>query len=117
MKFIVDAQIPRKVTKWLADSGYDAIHTLYLPAQNATQDRQIIALSMEEQRIVITKDKDFYNTYLLQGVPYKILMITTGNISNQSLLALLEQNFEQIALLLVENNVIEMSNHSIIVHF
>lgn len=73
MKFIVDAQLPRKVTKWLSDAGYDCIHTLYLPSQKSTQDSKIIALSMAEQRVVITEDKDFYNAYLLKGVPYKIL--------------------------------------------
>jgi predicted nuclease of predicted toxin-antitoxin system len=41
MKFIVDAQLPRKVAKWLTEAGYDCIHTLYLPAQNATQDREL----------------------------------------------------------------------------
>jgi predicted nuclease of predicted toxin-antitoxin system len=72
---------------------------------------------MAEQRVVITKDKDFYNAYLLQGVPYKILMITTGNISNNTLLSLLEQNFTQIRAVLQENNVVEMNNNSILVHF
>jgi predicted nuclease of predicted toxin-antitoxin system len=72
---------------------------------------------MAEQRVVITKDKDFYNAYLLQGVPYKILMITTGNISNAVLLTLLEQNFAYITALLADNNVVEMNNSSIVVHF
>ena len=34
-----------------------------------------------------------------------------------TLLSLLEQNFTQIIAVLQENNVVEMSNNSIIVHF
>ena len=31
MKFIVDAQLPRKFVTWLNESGHDALHTLDLP--------------------------------------------------------------------------------------
>jgi predicted nuclease of predicted toxin-antitoxin system len=38
MKFIVDAQLPRRLARFLQDSGFDAIHTLDLPQQNTTPD-------------------------------------------------------------------------------
>jgi predicted nuclease of predicted toxin-antitoxin system len=28
MKFLVDAQLPRRLAKWLAGQGCDALHTL-----------------------------------------------------------------------------------------
>jgi predicted nuclease of predicted toxin-antitoxin system len=28
MKFLVDAQLPRRFTKWLNEAGHDALHTL-----------------------------------------------------------------------------------------
>jgi predicted nuclease of predicted toxin-antitoxin system len=31
MKFIVDAQLPRKLALWLQSQGFDALHTLDLP--------------------------------------------------------------------------------------
>ena len=35
MKFIVDAQLPKSLTRLLAELGHDAIHTLDMPERNA----------------------------------------------------------------------------------
>jgi predicted nuclease of predicted toxin-antitoxin system len=60
MKFIVDAQLPRRIARELAASGqHDAVHTLDLPAGNHTSDGDIIASAIRESRIVVTKDRDF----------------------------------------------------------
>ena len=42
MKFLIDAQLPRRMAGWLASVGCDAIHTLDLPDANRTTDQQII---------------------------------------------------------------------------
>lgn len=65
MKFLVDAQLPRRLTFALQAAGHDAIHTLDLPNGNATSDAEINAVSERDQRIVITKDADFVNSFLL----------------------------------------------------
>ena len=49
MKFLVDAQLPRKVAGWLAAPGHDAVHTLNLPDKNRTPDQQVIDVANEEQ--------------------------------------------------------------------
>jgi hypothetical protein len=36
MNFLVDAQLPRRMTAWLAAAGCNAIHTLDLPNKNRT---------------------------------------------------------------------------------
>ena len=36
MNFLVDAQLPRRMTAWLAAAGCNAIHTLDLPDANRT---------------------------------------------------------------------------------
>jgi len=43
MKFLVDAQLPRRMALWLSESGHDAKHTLDLPAGNRTPDAEVIA--------------------------------------------------------------------------
>jgi predicted nuclease of predicted toxin-antitoxin system len=63
MKFIIDAQLPRRLAIWLSEKGFDAIHTLDLPDKNSTSDSEISALSIREKRIVISKDSDFYDRY------------------------------------------------------
>ena len=41
MNFLVDAQLPRRMTAWLTAAGCDAMHTLDLPVGNRTTDEQI----------------------------------------------------------------------------
>ena len=46
-----------------------------------TSDSEIINLSMSENRIIITKDKDFLDSHILQK-PNKLLLVISGNIKN-----------------------------------
>ena len=46
MKFIVDAQLPKSLARFLSKRGFDAIHTLDLPGENATDDREINRIIM-----------------------------------------------------------------------
>jgi predicted nuclease of predicted toxin-antitoxin system len=89
MKFLVDAHLPRRVTAWLAAAGCDAIHTLDLPDANRSTDEQINDVAERDQRVVVTKDADFVDSHLLRGRPPKLLLISTGNISNKDLEAMM----------------------------
>ena len=53
MKFLVDAQLPVRLAKFLQASGYDTLHTRDLSRQNATSDTEINDISIEQKRIVI----------------------------------------------------------------
>lgn len=88
MNFLVDAQLPRRMTAWLTAAGCNAVHTLDLPDGNRTTDEQINDLADREQGIVVTKDADFVDSHLLRGRPAKLLLVSTGNISNRDLGAL-----------------------------
>jgi predicted nuclease of predicted toxin-antitoxin system len=85
MKFLVDAQLPRRMVGWLNAAGCDAVHTLDLPDGNRTTDQQIIDLADQDQRAVVTKDADFVDSHILHARPAKLLLISTGNISNRDL--------------------------------
>jgi len=114
MKFIVDAQLPKRLSTWLNDKGFDTIHTLELTNKNKTTDSEISLLSMREERIVISKDSDFYNRYFIKLEPFKLIYLTTGNISTTELINLFEKNSEEIFNEIANNNVVEISNTSII---
>ena len=43
MKFLVDAQLPRRFANWLNEAGHDAMHTLDLPSKNITTDQEVVA--------------------------------------------------------------------------
>ena len=66
MKFLVDAQLPQRIARFLRAKGYDVLHTQDLPDGNATPDSEINRISIQEQRIVVTKDADFIQSFLLQ---------------------------------------------------
>jgi predicted nuclease of predicted toxin-antitoxin system len=97
MKFLVDAQLPRRLAYQLKDIGFDAVHTLDLPVANRTSDAEINNISINEKRIVITKDADFVNSFHLQKKPWKLLLVSTGNIGNVDLEAVFLANIEIIA--------------------
>jgi predicted nuclease of predicted toxin-antitoxin system len=55
MKFLVDAQLPRRLAQELMVSGHDVIHTQELPLGNRTPDGQITALATREGRVLVTR--------------------------------------------------------------
>ncbi|HEY1376651.1 MAG TPA: DUF5615 family PIN-like protein [Gemmataceae bacterium] len=85
MRFLIDAQLPSRMVAWLVGAGGDAKHTLDLPDGNRSTDQQVIAVADREQRVVVTKDADFVNSHLLSGRPGKLLLVSTGNITNREL--------------------------------
>lgn len=89
MNFLVDAQLPRRIARWLAAAGHDAVHTLDLPDGNQSTDEQIIDDADREQRAVVTKDADFVDSHILHARPTRLLLISTGNITNRELEALM----------------------------
>ena len=115
MKFIVDAQLPKSLARLLREYGYDAIHTLELPNRNRTEDSEINEISFEEQRVVISKDSDFFDTYFSKKEPWKLLFLTVGNISNDELLQLFRNNLLAIESELSNADVVEMTRKSLVV--
>jgi len=41
MKFLIDAQFPRRFADWLTEARHDALHMLDLPLKNRTQVRKL----------------------------------------------------------------------------
>lgn len=114
MKFIVDAQLPKTLAHALREKGFDALHTSELPDGNDTTDAQINRLSLSENRVVISKDGDFYDSFTAKKEPYKLLHVKTGNIKNSQLIELFDKNMELIVKELSEGEVIQISQTHII---
>ena len=116
MKFLVDAQLPLRLARCLREAGHDVVHTRELPDQNATSDSVINQLSTAQERVVITKDADFLESFLLKQQPYKLLLVTTGNIKNSELETLFLNNLTQIIELFEQYSYVELSRNTLIVH-
>jgi predicted nuclease of predicted toxin-antitoxin system len=116
MKFLLDAQLPRRLARRLLAAGHDAVHTLDLPSGNQTTDAEIIRLADEEDRVVVTKDADFVSSFLLLGKPRRLLLVSVGNARNE----VLEQRFfgELPAILstLSGPGFLELTRTSLVVH-
>lgn len=63
---------------------------------NETPDRIINAISVAEQRIVITKDGDFLESFIVKNEPYKLVLVKLGNTSKNELLQFFSDKFDEI---------------------
>jgi len=117
VRVLVDAHLPKRLSEFLSAHDIESKHTLDLPKKNATPDSEIILFADEENRIVISKDSDFLDNYILDGSPKKLLIVSTGNINNRNLIRLFEKNLETLKSLFKENSVIEINEEEIQVHY
>jgi len=116
MKFLVDAHLPLRLVYLLREAGHDSIHTKDLTLQNRTPDEVINQISLADERVVITKDADFVSSHLLQGKPYKLLLVSTGNTRNSELLQLFEQNLESISAAFEHHTYVELGCTHLTLH-
>lgn len=80
MTFLIDAHLPRRLAHRLRAWGYEVLHTLDLPRGNRTPDSELCDIAIRAQAIVVTKDIDFVDTFTLQRVPQKLLLVSTGSV-------------------------------------
>jgi predicted nuclease of predicted toxin-antitoxin system len=113
MKFLLDAHLPPSLCALLNAAGHDALHTTGLPAQNKTPDRVINELSVTDQRVVISKDTDFYYSHVLHQRPWKLLLVRTGNIRTQELKELFQRQLPAIIQALESHSLVELDRKSV----
>lgn len=116
MKFLVDAQLPAGLVAGMRRLGHDAIHTSELPEGNRTTDSGVVCVCLEQQRVLVTKDTDFVDSYLIRREPEKLLVVSTGNVLNAELRAIFLANISRIVTLLEECSYLEVSREGIFVH-
>lgn len=116
MNSLVDAHLPRRLAYRLRDVGHDVLHALELSKKNRTSDTEINKISTRERRVLITKDADFVNSFLLVRRPYKLLLISTGNITNAKLEALFVPQISTIATAFETYDYIELTRTALVFH-
>lgn len=50
----------------------------------------------ETDYVLITKDKDFYDSFVLKHQPKKLILVRVGNIKIKDLKAIFENNFDKL---------------------
>jgi predicted nuclease of predicted toxin-antitoxin system len=96
MKFLIDAQLPFSLKHLFISKGHNCIHTSDLELGNETPDRIINAISVAEQRIVVTKDGDFLESFIIKNEPYKLILVKLGNVTKNELLQFFLDRFDEI---------------------
>ena len=96
MKFLIDTQLPPSLAALFSWKGHVGKHTSSWPDGHFMDDKEILSIAREENFIIVTKDKDFLNHFLVQGFPPAVLMLALGNISNQVLTQIISSNFDSI---------------------
>ncbi len=68
-----------------------------------------------EERVVVTKDADFVDSHLLPGRPAKLLLISTVNMSNRDLEALVIPLVPDIVREFGSNSFLELGQAGIVI--
>lgn len=113
MKFLVDAQLPPRLVRALAAAGHDAVHTLDLPEGNRSTDRAVAEMADADDRVLITKDRDFRDSHRLRALPRRLLIVMTGNIGNDELLAIFARHLGLLVTALETAGMVELGHDSV----
>lgn len=95
MKFLVDNQLPSALARWLSARGHDAVHVLDC-GQGQTDDRTLWEKAISENRVVISKDEDFFILATRPSDIGQLLWLRVGNCRTQVLLSQLENTWPSI---------------------
>ena len=109
MTIWVDAQLSPAIAAWItSEFGFEATALRELGLRDAN-DLDIFHSAREANAVVLTKDRDFVTLLERLGPPPKILWLTCGNTSNESLIRILTETLNlAVELLLSGENLIEL---------
>jgi predicted nuclease of predicted toxin-antitoxin system len=115
--FINDTQLPPLLAHVIQRLGNEAMHTSFYPDGQFLDDKTIREISITENRIIITKDLDFAEYFIVKGAPPRIILLALGNIKNKLLVDYFTDNWLAIKQLFAENyNLLILQKDSIIAY-
>jgi predicted nuclease of predicted toxin-antitoxin system len=89
IRFIVDAQLPPALARWLSAQGHEAEHVIDFGGDGTT-DQEIWDRAMEKRAVILSKDEDFSLLAIRSGIGPQVIWIRTGNIRRTALISWLE---------------------------
>ncbi len=95
MKFLVDAQLPPALAKWIESKGHQARRVHDLGLRDADDDLIWIRAASESE-IIVTKDEDFALLAARNTAGPVVLWVRTGNLVNRLLLARFERGWAEV---------------------
>ena len=95
MKLLFDQNLSPNLVNKLADLFPNSNHVFWLGLDEA-DDREVRNYAKENDFIIVTKDVDYSDLYLLFGFPPRIIWIRRGNCSTFTIEQILRNHFEDI---------------------
>ena len=99
MTFLVDAQLPLALARWLSQQGHTAQHVDDIGLREA-DDQEIWNQALSTGAIVVTKDEDFAERTARTTSGPVILWLRIGNATNRALMLWLIPRWAPITTLL-----------------
>lgn len=96
-RFIVDAQLPPALARWLTAQGYEAEHVFDFGGDGTT-DQQIWNRASEKGAVILSKDEDFSLLALRGDEGPQVIWIRTGNTRRTALIEWFEKLLPSILL-------------------
>jgi len=94
--WLIDAQLPSALARWLTAEGHDASHVFDVGLTHAT-DTEIWQHAADTAAVIVTKDEDFaLRAQLRKGGP-QVVWVRYGNVRKAELLQRLATVWPEVA--------------------
>lgn len=103
MRFLVDAQLPPALARWLKEAGHEAEHVEDVGLREGS-DAAIWAQALQSGAIIITKDEDFAARSVQSTTPPVIVWFRIGNTTNRTLRTWVEPRLAAIVQLVAQGS-------------
>lgn len=107
MRFLIDAQLPPVMARWLEEAGHQAEHVADAGLRDA-EDRLVWAHARKVGAIIVSKDEDFADRSIREGDGPVIVWLRIGNANNRALHAWLTPRLPGLF------DALEQGNHRLI---
>ena len=95
MRFLVDAQLPPALARWITDQGHEAAAVRDLGLRDSP-DSAIWESARSTDAIIVTKDEDFAQLAAVRPPPPRVLWIRLGNTTNANLINALQAHWPDL---------------------
>jgi predicted nuclease of predicted toxin-antitoxin system len=93
MKFLVDAQLPPGLCRWLRERGHEAEHVFDI-GLGAAPDAEFARRAAETGAVLVSKDEDF--VALARAGDMRLVRLRCGNATNRALATWLDERWERV---------------------
>ena len=86
MNFLIAAQLPPALARWIASQGHPATHVFGVGLPSA-DDPVNWERARNDRAVILSKDDDFVARWLVSDQPVPLVWIRQGNCSNRGVMA------------------------------